>query len=178
MVGSGHGHSNHTPVYSHARLCPPGRSGRHYHHFGFVPGPHYIPVLAHPNSKTMKQKFELTPVGDDWVAVDRNAEIDLYSIYVQEDATNGWLIRQYMGGASPKSDLANKIIFSPDPSHNVPTFKIEEDVEELLRKSWDEIENKYGTHPFHLSTFYTHKDRKSTRLNSSHIQKSRMPSSA
>ena len=39
------------------------------------------------------------------------------------------------------------------------------------------LNHSLGTHPA-LATTFTHQDRKSTRLNSSHIQKSRMPSSA
>ena len=47
-------------------------------------------------------------------------------------------------------------------------------VDFLFNKSYQILEVNYRLHPYEVDII----DRKSTRLNSSHIQKSRMPSSA
>ena len=54
------------------------------------------------------------------------------------------------------------------------------DARGYLLEAWD-LQNVYEIYPLWRHRYpegITHKDRKSTRLNSSHIQKSRMPSSA
>ena len=78
------------------------------------------------------------------------------------------------GSADPTTRIVGRatIFFYVHPS--VPAQTLKEFVEHA-RANPGKL--NYGTGNA-LSILYTHQDRKSTRLNSSHIQKSRMPSSA
>ena len=121
-------------------------------------------------------------------APDSTVERTLYAIKVHTDEG---ITGEYVGGNSPGAAQINMFgnyLVGKNPLNREKHYS---EIKRALRKYdrmgmgpidialWD-FAGKYYDAPIHelLGTYRERIDRKSTRLNSSHIQKSRMPSSA
>ena len=114
--------------------------------------------------------FVTTPFGmTNWTAQTRENRISVSSYAFEDDTISG-----FIGTHQPAIWMGDYGYVTLTPE--VDSVKIAPDARKLKFRRGDEV-----TTPYYYSVLMDagrSRDRKSTRLNSSHIQKSRMPSSA